>query len=101
MSYDVSIVAGCCGAHGHNITSNLRPMFNEADLHLPDLHGKRAGRAVAEIASALREMARDPERFRAHNPENGWGDYDGALAFLAELAADCATHPEGEVHVSW
>jgi hypothetical protein len=38
-------------------------------------------------------MKADPEKFKALNPSNGWGDHDSALAFLERVLAACEAHP--------
>ena len=45
-------------------------------------------------------MEADPETYRAMNPPNGWGDYEGALAYLRRLAEACATHSKCTINVS-
>jgi len=38
----------------------------------------------------------DPEKFRALNPENGWGDYDSLLEVLHEMRSAGREWPEGK-----
>jgi hypothetical protein len=38
-------------------------------------------------------MEADPEKYRAMNPENRWGDYEGAMGYLRRLAEACAANP--------
>ena len=68
-----------------NVTYNLTPMLVEAGFgrwrdHVDD--------TVPEFGSALMRLrdtlAADPDRFRALNPDNGWGDYDGLLEAVRE-----------------
>jgi hypothetical protein len=90
-----------------NYTRNVSPMWARA------LDGTTLGDviestpAVAQIAGRLQvavaRMEADPATYRAMNPENGWGDYDGALAYLRNLADACvvmAPHPGCVVRVS-
>lgn len=105
MSADWSVAAhkdGCqrgddcnCPYAGDlNVTYNLTPMFREAGL-FPSTHQDLQGAPCAEVAgvadAAIRRMEADPERFKALNPPNGWGDYDGALRFLRNLRDLCAS----------
>lgn len=39
------------------------------------------------LETIIRGLERDPERFRAMNPGNGWGNYDSFLATLKEMKA--------------
>lgn len=50
--------------------------------------------AAGPLMEAVRRMEADPDRYRAMNPENGWGNADGAREFLrrlANMAAECPT----------
>jgi hypothetical protein len=44
--------------------------------------GKDGAAYLSQIVSGLEAS---PERFRAMNPENGWGDYDRLLTVLREM----------------
>jgi len=37
------------------------------------------------LAAIIGGLEADPERFRAMNPPNGWGSYDGLLGVLREM----------------
>lgn len=107
MSWDVSLVVDTGGPEpaelsflDANYTHNVQPMFALAGLDLGGLHGERAGEAAAKLTAAIAAMRQDPERFRAMNPPNGWGDYDGALAFLERIRTACLAHPLATVRVS-
>jgi len=64
------------------------------------LDGAPCSEAGGVIARAVERMEADPDTYRAMNPPNGWGDYEGALAFLRRLAEACAEHPRATVRVS-
>ena len=49
---------------------------------LDGLSGAAGARYLDRIIEGLRA---DPPRFRALNPENGWGDYDRFVARLEEM----------------
>lgn len=40
---------------------------------------------AALLDRIIRGLEADPERFRAMNPENGWGDYDSLVKVLTEM----------------
>lgn len=45
-----------------------------------------SGPAGAEfLHGIIRTLEANPPKFRALNPENGWGDYDGFLKVLTEM----------------
>ncbi len=88
MSADVWIVKDACAHCGRgdasgaelNVTYNLTPMLREAGfVGWGGLVGMRAVEAGEHILAVLDEMALDDARWRAMNPPNGWGDYDGCL----------------------
>lgn len=55
---------------------------------LDGLSGQEGRKLLDAIITGLEA---EPERFRAMNPENGWGDYDSFLAVLREM---CGAVPD-------
>jgi len=54
-------------------------------------------RRVAKVLRAMAfEMRHRPDAYRAMNPANGWGDYDGALRYIESFAEACETAPPDE-----
>ena len=49
---------------------------------LDGMSGLQGGLFLGEVIDGLRA---EPERFRAMNPENGWGSYDQFLGILIEM----------------
>jgi len=87
-----------------NITHNLGKMAGLAGLysHLwrPDEVGvTRAEQLIDVLAAGLDRLRVDPDAFKAHNPANGWGDYDGLVRFTEEYLAACRAHPKARVSV--
>ena len=80
-----------------NITHNLGGMFDEAGVYeiLWRGDGLVAKDVLPKLAGALATMRAEPDRFKAFNAENGWGTYDGALAFLSAVVRACEEFPEG------
>lgn len=107
MSYDISLEANLGGAEparvgdlDWNYTYNIQPMTERAGLKsLHDLNGKKAKDAAAILEFVLNNMDEDAEGYRALNPANGWGDYDGFTAALRELLAAFYAAPEATVRV--
>lgn len=90
MSADVWIERsphpGCTATHATeredelNVTYNLSGMLREAGfVGWRGIVGKPAPKVGRHILAVLDRMARDPQKWRAMNPENGWGDYDRCL----------------------
>lgn len=49
------------------------------------LDGMSGPEGAAYLDGIVRGLELDPERFRALNPENGWGDYDSFVKVLVEM----------------
>lgn len=91
--------------YSRNITHNLNKMASAAGIywHLwrPDEIGiTRAKELIEPLTAGLALLRDDPETFKAHNPLNGWGDYDGLVAFVADYLEACKSYPEAAVRVS-
>lgn len=111
MSYDISLyvtvdVGGpepveYCPASIGNYTSNVAPMWTEALGHsLSDLADANAGDSLPALQQAVAAMEADPDKYRAMNPGNGWGNYEGALDYLRDLRDACAAYPNATIHIS-
>lgn len=110
MSYDISLYLDVdtggpepltvCVATIGNYTVNVARMWSDALGHsLGDLKDKNAGDSLSALTAAVGKLRADPERYRALEPSNGWGDYDGAVAYLAKLRDACAAHPKASIHI--
>lgn len=91
--------------YSDNITHNLGEMAEAAGIykHLwrPEEVGiTRAAQLIEPLKDGLATLQSDPDRFRAFNPSNGWGDYSGLVNFVACYLAACIRMPEAEVRVS-
>jgi hypothetical protein len=87
-----------------NITHNLGKMADEAGIYKllwrPEEIGiAKAAQLVEPLTAGLAVLKQEPERFKAFNPENGWGSYDGLVRFTADYLAACRAFPDAEVSV--
>lgn len=107
MSYDVWLEADLGGKEpvslrtlDANYTWNISPMITAAVGHTPsDWDGVLAAQ-VAEITSTiLSAFNADPAKFRALNPDNGWGDFEGARAFIQKINDACRDAPAAIMRV--
>jgi hypothetical protein len=96
MSYDISI-----GAMNRNYTSSVSKMWDRAmpGLNLRDMHGKTGAECLPHLEAGMIHMAKNRPTYLEMNPENGWGDYGGALSVLVEMAAECRANPTETVQV--
>lgn len=81
MSWDISTIdANGVEDNELNITYNLSGMLAEAGFEgWASLAGRPAHEVAVEMLDLLNDMALEPQRWRAMNPPNGWGDYDRCL----------------------
>jgi hypothetical protein len=88
-----------------NYTSNVSGMTHAAidasnhpaagsGIHWLDHLNQSSGPDGAALIKAIvDQFAKDPERYRAMNPPNGWGDYDQWHALLREMIAKVPEWP--------
>ncbi len=88
-----------------NVTHNLNSMADEAGLYgilwRPEESGIITARGmISKLEQGIALMKSDPERFRKHNPENGWGSYADFVPWLERLLMACKENPEATVRAS-
>lgn len=64
------------------------------------LDGAPCSEAAGVLHAAVERMKARADEYRQKEPENGWGNYDGALNFLAAIAQAAADHPLGIIRIS-
>lgn len=97
MSYDVYLGTKKCKECGHysvevdigNYTSNVSPMWTDAlgGVSLKELEDYPYAEAIGLLDAAVEKM-RDPaniERYKAMEPLNKWGNYEGAAVYLTNI----------------
>lgn len=84
-----------------NVTHNLVPMWQKAGVYeaLYKNDGKKAKDVLAVVEQGYKDMLKNKETYVALNPENGWGDFDGALKFIREFYEACVQYPESIISV--
>lgn len=88
-----------------NITHNLARMADQAGIYgvlwRPEENGVFAARFLIQpLRDGLKRLKDDPDHFRQFNPENGWGDYDGLVAFVEQYLRACEESPDATVNAS-
>lgn len=63
------------------------------------LDGRSGQDGAALLEAVIIAMETDPEKYRAMNPPNGWGDYDSLLGVLRDMRSRVPEWPtEWRVH---
>jgi len=87
-----------------NITHNLARMADKAGLYeylwRPDELGvTKARELIAPLQAGLIVLGKYPGTFKALNPPNGWGTYEGLIRFVAGYLQACIEWPDATVRV--
>ena len=83
-----------------NYTWNVSPMYKEAlGYTLSELDNKKANEVIDELAEGHKKMIKKPQKYKKMNPDNGWGDYEGAKEYLHDIIIACAENPECIIRV--
>jgi hypothetical protein len=107
MSLDIGLEIDTGGSErssvgrSFNITHNVAKMWREAGCYeaLYESAGKLASEVVPILKASLETMRADPVLYRTFNPENGWGNYEGAVRWLGEVIEEFEKHPKATVWV--
>ena len=107
MSYDIYLEMDAGGPRPMsvevgNYTSNAVPIWTQAlyGKSLADYDGREARTVVEELEFGLEQIDMYPERFRDLEPENGWGDLEGATQYLRKLKDMCLRYPLAKIRIS-
>ncbi len=118
LDSDKEVIESCCCPHCDNeheitkrplvyhanITHNLGAMANAAGVYdclwRPDENGiTTAHQLIKPLQKGLLKLAKDPKRWEALNPSNGWGSYEGLLKFVKDYLEACHEFPNAQVRV--
>ena len=85
-----------------NITHNLTQMADAAGLYAccwrPEENGiTKAQQMIEPLRAGIKSLVATPERFRAMNPANGWGSYEGLLKFARAYLEACEEYPDADI----
>jgi hypothetical protein len=96
--------------YDNNITHNLSKMASEVKLSnglslydvlwRPDEHELELAEDIAELLDeGWNILQSEPDRFKQHNPSNGWGNYDNLCRFVYEYRNACWNNLDATVEV--
>lgn len=88
-----------------NITHNLGLMAEAAGVYKAlwrpeEIDCTYAGQLIPILKEGLRKLKVDPIKYKAMNPHNGWGDYEGLMEFVKTYLNACREYPEATIKVS-
>lgn len=85
-----------------NITHNLTPMWKKAEIYdaLYNSEYMEAKDILPILIDGLADMVANKEEYEKLNSPNGWGLYENAVPWLAELVEGCKDYPDGVIEVS-
>lgn len=79
-----------------NYTFNVSPMYYQVftlSEGLRGMDGMNGEQAYPIVHEAINQMIEREEELTLLNPDNGWGNFDGALHFLEKIRQACEDHP--------
>ena len=107
MSWDATLVTACCGAsrgdwgYTYNTTAMTIAAADAIGVEWSGfqrtLDGMNAADAASLLAAIRDEMVRNPARYEAMNPENGWGNRCGIVGVMREMIDASLAAPDGSV----
>ena len=103
MSLDIHLTARVItDVFSANITHNLNKMADAAGLyqviwHPEELDFTEAKQLIKPLKVGLELLKSDPDKFRAFNPPNGWGDYVTLVDFVEKYLAACIAWPKAAI----
>lgn len=105
MSLDVCLtVSRPTEVFSANVTHNLNSMAQAAGIYMHlwrpgEIGITKAAQMIGPLEAGLEVLRADPERFKAFNPENGWGSYDRFVPWIEAYLAACRENPDADVSV--
>lgn len=107
MSYDIDLTIDTGGDYHAsvedvgNYTCNVSPMYRKAfgDEGINSFNGLTGLEACERLKDGIHHMIINKEKYEKLNPENGWGDYHGALFYLQKLMLACLKHPKATIRI--
>ncbi len=106
MSYDFGMKADLGNGkiylnYEKNYTYNVSPMFYEAfgEPGINFIEGKTGEECMVRLLSGLANMDNNKKKYKAMNPDNGWGCYEGAVEVIETLIKWAKESPKAEFYI--
>lgn len=88
-----------CGNYTYNVYPMLKLAFSE-EAGIRVMHGSTGAECTLPLRRAIASMEDNPGIFRALTPGNGYGSYEGCLAWLRRILVGCVEHPLATLHIT-
>ena len=107
MSLDVRLmVTKPCEVYSRNITHNLACMAEAAGIYKALWRPEEmeppisvAKDLIPILRVGLDKLISNPDKYRKHNPPNGWGTYESLLSFVTSYLGACQDNPDAAIEV--
>ena len=89
----------------HNVTQNLNKMAEAVGLYkvlwYPEEIGiTSASQMIVPLEKGIEELEANPDKYKAFNPPNGWGNYDIFVSFCRSVLHTCREHPDAVIEAA-
>lgn len=88
-----------------NITHNLNRMAEACGLYRAlwkpeELRITHANYIIDTLETGLKALRANPDRYKALNPDNKWGSYEGFVLTVEAYLKACKMYPEARIEIS-
>ena len=97
MGYSIAIESTI---YSDNYTFNVAEMYQlafDSEEGIKYLNDETCGNAIIYLKDAINAMKEYKGKFLPLEPNNGWGDYEGALSVLEDLLIACEESNEFDI----
>ena len=89
----------------HDITHNLNKMATAVGLYEVLWRPEEIGITIASqmiepLEKGLKELEANPDKYKAYNPPNGWGNYEGFVSFCKSVLQKCREYPDAVIEAT-
>lgn len=89
----------------YNVTHNLNKMAEAVGLYQvlwsPEEIGiTTASQMIEPLEKGIKELTANPEKYKAYNPPNGWGNYDIFVSFCKSVLRTCQETPDAVIEAA-
>ncbi len=89
----------------HNITHNLNNMAKAVGLYevlwKPEEIGiNTAFQMIIPLEKGIEELVANPDKYKAFNPPNGYGNYEDFVSFCRSILHNCREYPNAVIEVN-